>query len=337
MNASMGSRAAFRLDPGGGPGAQPFPVETRGLMETIATLTLNPTIDASYAVERMVHTHKMRGLAEHYDPGGGGINVARVFVRLGGTARCYYLAGGATGVALDGLIDRHQLVREKIAIAGETRIAAAVFEQASGKEYRIVPPGPEVAEAEWRACLERLEQVNCAYLVASGSLPPGVPDDFYARIGAVARARGARLVLDSSGRGLTGGLAEGGVHLVKPSLGELQQAVGRSLETDAEIEAAAAGLVAQGRAEIVAATLGHRGAVLASRAGTLRLPAIQVEAASSVGAGDSFLAAMVFALSRGETLERAFRSGLAAGAAAVLAPGTSLAHPDDIARLGALG
>ncbi len=306
------------------------------MLETIASLTLNPTIDTSYVVESMAHTHKMRALEEHYDPGGGGINVARVLVRLGGSARCHYLSGGATGVALDGLLDQHQLVRVPTRIAGNTRIAVAALERQTGKEYRIVPPGPTVREAEWRECLDRLAEINCRYFVASGSLPPGVPDDFYVHAGRIAQARGARLVLDSSGRGLKATLAAGGVHLVKPSLGELTQFIGRELPDDAAIAQAAGGIVEQGLAEIVAVTLGHRGALVTTAGQTWRLPAIPITAASAVGAGDSFLAAMIFALAQGEPVEEAARLGLAAGAAAVLSPGTGLAHPGDIHRLRAM-
>ncbi len=305
-------------------------------MRNIATLTLNPTIDVAYEVKRVIPMHKMRTENEYHNPGGGGINVARVFVRLGGHARSWYMSGGATGVALDGLLDLHQLVRTRIAIAGDTRISTAVLEQETGLEYRFVSPGPVIAEAEWQDALKRLKKVDCDYLVASGSLPPGVPDDFYARLARVVVPRGIKLVLDSSGAALLEGLAGGGVHLVKPSSGELQQLVGRKLEGSAEIGAAAKQIVDEGKAEIVAVTLGHEGAVLASREGTMMLPAPPIEAKSAVGAGDSFVAGMVFALGGGEPIEKAFRFGMAAGSAAVLRPGTDLARPADIERLFAL-
>jgi 6-phosphofructokinase 2 len=302
-------------------------------MQTIATLTMNPTIDVAYDVDRVFHTHKMRTLSENYDPGGGGINVARVFVRLGGHARCYYLSGGATGVALDGLLDLHQLVRQRIPIAGHTRVASTVHERESGKEYRFTPPGPTVSEAECQTCLDALADAPCDILVASGSLPPGVPGDFYARVGKAVREQGKRFVLDSSGAALKEGLAGGGVLLVKPSAGELRQMTGRELDTIEDIEHAALAIVARGEAEIVAVTLGHRGAVLACEGKTLFLPALAIEARSAVGAGDSFLAAMVHALASGHDPVEAFRRGMAGGAASVLTPGTGLAHPDDIARL----
>lgn len=305
-------------------------------MTTIATLTLNPTIDATYEVDRVFHTHKMRTTGESYDPGGGGINVARVFVRLGGNARCLYFSGGATGQALDGLLDLHQLARTRIAIQGLTRISSTVITAESGKEYRIVPRGPVIAPGEWQECLTQLQEVQCDYLVASGSLPPGVPEDFYARVVSVMAGRGIPVVLDSSGPGLSGGVAGGGLLLIKPSIGELKQLTGRELNGLDAVAEAAAGIVRSGQATYVAVTMGHEGALLAHAQGTLYVPALDIEVHSAVGAGDSFLAAMIFGLASGWDVEDALRLGVAAGSAAVLSPGSDLAHPEDIRRLYAL-
>jgi 6-phosphofructokinase 2 len=302
-------------------------------MKSIATLTLNPTIDVTYDVDRLVHTDKVRTLGETHSPGGGGINVARVFVRLGGNARCYYLSGGATGVALDGLIDLHQLVRCNIPISGHTRIASVVIERETGKEYRLVPPGPTVTEAECVACLEALSDATCDILVASGSLPPGMPADFLRRVSSLTRDRGIAFVLDTSGNALRETLAGGGVRLVKPNLGELRALCGRDLQSAEEISEAAMDLVRSGQADLVAVTMGRDGAVLAQRAGPVFIPTISVDTRSAVGAGDSFLAAMVHALARDWDPLEAFRYGIAAGAAAVLTTGTSLAHREDIERL----
>ena len=299
----------------------------------VATLTVNPTIDVSMQVDKVFHTHKMRGSDEHTDPGGGGICVARVLVRLGCSARCFYMSGGATGVALDGLLDLHQLVRTRIPIQGDTRVATSVFERGSGREYRFVPLGPIIAPEEWQECLDRLAEAQCDYLVASGSLPRGMPDDFYARVAANAKQRGIRFVLDSSGAGLAQGLAGGGVFLVKPSIGELRALTGQDLTSEEEIGRAAQAIVAKGEAELVAVSMGHQGALLASESGILRLTAIPVEARSSVGAGDSFLAAMVHALAQEWPIEEALRFGISAGAAATLTPGSDLARADEIQRL----
>jgi 6-phosphofructokinase 2 len=305
-------------------------------MKNIATLTMNPAIDVAYEADRVFHTHKIRASQEQYDPGGGGINVTRVIARLGGTARAHYLAGGATGATLDSLLDLHQMVRARIPIEGNTRISTAVYERETGKEFRLVPRGPVVAEQEWQACLDHLDGIECDYLVASGSLPPGVPEDFYNRVQRIAAARGIELILDSSGSALKRGLAGGGIFPVKPSLGELQQFVGTPLTELDDIAAAASDIVNRDQAKYVAVTMGQDGALLAQRSGVLSLPAVPVDAKSAVGAGDSFLAAMTFALACGRELVEAFRYGIAAGAAAVLSPGNNLCRRDDVERMHAL-
>jgi 6-phosphofructokinase 2 len=305
-------------------------------MKRIVTLTMNPAIDVAYEADRVFHTRKIRASQEHYDPGGGGINVARVIARLGGTARAYYLSGGATGCALDGLLDQHGLVRSHIPIKGDTRISTSIYERETGKEFRLVPRGPELTAEEWQAALDHLEGVRADFLIASGSLPPGVPDDFYSRVRQLAQRHNIRFILDTSGSALREAVMGGGLHLIKPSIGELRQLTGRALNEEHDIAAAAQEIVDSGKSEYVAVTRARDGAILASRAGTWSLPAIPVETRSAVGAGDCFLAGMVFALSCERDAIHAFRYGIAAGAAAVLTPGTDLCHRDDVERLFAL-
>lgn len=304
-------------------------------MARFSTLTLNPTIDGASDAEILQHTHKVRTTNERFDPGGGGINVARVLDRLGADTEAIYLAGGVTGPVLSGLLDRSGLRHRPVPVAGDTRISLAVHERSSGKEYRFVPQGPEVVEAECDRCLEAVAGLDCSWLVLSGSLPPGMPEDFYAQIVEVARGRGIAVVLDTSGASLTIALAHGGVRLVKPSLGEMEQLVGHRLADEGRIIEAARAVVEAGGAEIVAVSMGHRGALMVEAERVLALPAIPVETRSAVGAGDSFVAAMTFGLAEGWSTEQAFRLGMAAGAAAVLTPGTDLCHGADIERLAA--
>ncbi|MCB2076394.1 MAG: 1-phosphofructokinase family hexose kinase [Novosphingobium sp.] len=302
-------------------------------MKSIATLTMNPTIDVAYETDCVRPTLKMRTRSESYAPGGGGINVARVFVRLGGNARCIYLSGGATGPAFDGLVDLHQLVRTRIPIEGHTRVATTARDAESGQEYRFTPGGPTVSESEWQACLDSVATIECGFLVASGSLPPGVPTDFYVRVAKIARDRGIGFVLDTSGAPLKQALAAGGILLAKPSHGEFAQLIGRKPESPADIANEAQNFVRDGKVEMLAVTMGHRGAVLATRDATVCLRAIDIAPQSAVGAGDSFVAGMVHRLACGDDPRTAFRYGMAAGSAAVLTPGSSLAYPEDIARL----
>jgi 6-phosphofructokinase 2 len=255
------------------------------------------------------------------------VNVSRVLKELGGETLAVILAGGVSGRFLEELLEEGGIPCRAIPIAGRTRISHTVHELSTRQEYRFVPEGPEVAGAEWQAALAALEQEEAGWIVASGSLPRGVPEDFYARAAAVAARRGARFVLDTSGPALRAALGRG-LALIKPSRGEFEGLVGGGrLETTEALEQAAARLVRDGAAEMIAVTLGQEGALLAGPgdAPVLRLPALEVPAVGAVGAGDSFLAAMVLALSRGEAPREAFAWGLAAGAAAVMRPGT--AHP----------
>lgn len=303
-------------------------------MQPILTLTVNPALDISTSTELVTSGHKLRCGSSRVDPGGGGVNVARVVQRLGGRTLAVYTAGGPTGEAYRRLIEAERIPTLVVPIHGSTREDFTVDETTTGKQFRFVLQGPELSESEWRACLALVEESIPVggYVVASGSLPPGVPDDFYARVARLAREHDARCIVDASGPALTEALAEG-VFLVKPSRRELGVHVGATLESDESQVEAASALVADGSAEHVALTLGGEGAVLASKSGTLRLSVPQVEVRSTVGAGDSFLAAFVLRLAQGRTLEAAFRAAVAAGTATVTTPATELCHREDVERL----
>jgi 6-phosphofructokinase 2 len=303
-------------------------------MTAILTITMNPSIDVSAATERVAPVRKLRCTAVRRDAGGGGINVARVISRLGNECRALYPAGGSPGRLLQRLLDQEGITSIAVNIEPDTRESFTILEESSSDQYRFVLPGPELDQAAGQACLDRLASLRDppGYVVVSGSLPPGAPDDFYAQVARRAASIGARVVLDTSGAALAKALDEG-IYLVKPNLRELRDLTGRSLEGEAEWEDAAARLVSSGKAEAVALTLGDRGALLVSEDCRLRAPAIPVEVASAVGAGDSFVAAMVWRLSAGGDLQDAFRYGVAAGTAALLTPGTELCRKDDVERL----
>lgn len=302
-------------------------------MKPIVTLTLNPSVDGSAEADVVRHTHKIRTSNERYDPGGGGINVARVVEELGLSACAVFAAGGATGGVLDTLVGQRGIVFERVPIHDDTRISHVVYERASGKEYRFVPEGPVLRDDECRAVLDALERHDFDWLVASGSLPRGTQPGFYGLVADMAARKGARLVLDTSGPALVETLAHGGVHLAKPSQGELERAVGRSLPTPEAIGEAAMSFVESGKVALMAVTMGHEGAILASAGGIVRKGVPQVEVRSAVGAGDSFVAGMTVGLARGLPPEEAFVWGMAAGTAAVLTPGTELCKRADVERL----
>lgn len=301
----------------------------------IATLTMNPTIDLSYEVEKLLHTQKLRTREETFFPGGGGINVARVLARLGRQAQCVYLAGGITGTTYRALIEAQGLDATCVPIAGSTRITTTVFESETGKEFRFTPPGPEVSETEWRGCLDLFEDLDCDWLVASGSLPPGVPHDFYAILAGLVSRKGTRLVLDTSGSALRAGIDSGSVFLAKPNEAEFEMLVGRNFANNQEVGEAARELVRTSGMHAIVVTLGADGAVMATAEHFESLPATPLDVKSAVGAGDSFVAGMIHSLAAGGDFSAAFRNGMAAGTAAALTPGNNLALREDIERLAA--
>jgi 6-phosphofructokinase 2 len=301
-------------------------------MKPIVTLTLNPCIDASSQTDEVLPMRKNRITNERFDPGGGGINVARVLRTLGGSAHAIYLAGGLNGHTLDKMIDEIGLKRTTIPIRGDTRISHTVFERRTRQEYRFVPEGPPIWDTEWQACLNMLAKLDADYIVASGSLPHSVPPDFYARVAALAAKQERRLVLDTSGEPLMAALAEG-VFLLKPNQRELSEIAGAKLSTREAQHQAAEAVVRKGHAELVAVSLGADGAFIAGHAGCFDLEAPPVDMHSAVGAGDSFVAGMTLGLVSGRDLQGALRLAVAAGTAAVMTMGTELCRRDDVERL----
>lgn len=304
-------------------------------MPTLITLTLNPALDLATTTGHVAPTHKLRCGPVQRFAGGGGINVARVLHRLGADVLAWALAGGAAGAQVRQLLADEGVPTVLQPIAGDTRDNFSVVETTTGQEFRFVLPGPTLQAAEWQACLDALtaQQPPPRWLIASGSLPPGTPENFYDQLARALSTRGVRVAIDTSGPPLAAAL-QAGVALVKPSLRELREVVRQPLEHAADWCAAAQSLVHSGAAGIVALSVGEQGAVLATREGVWQAPALNVPATTgTTGAGDCFLAALVWALDRGDAPAEALRWGLAAGAAALLHPGTTLAQADDVQQL----
>ncbi|NVJ24234.1 1-phosphofructokinase family hexose kinase [Myxococcus sp. AM011] len=303
-------------------------------MAHIVTLTLNPAIDVATSVPEVTPEHKLRCGTVRRDPGGGGINVARVVRELGGESIAVYTRGGVTGLLLEELLEAKGLLRRSIPVEGATRESFTVAEGTSAREYRFILPGPVLSEREWQRCLSAVGEVatGAAFIVASGSLPQGVPEDFYARVARLGKGLGVRVVVDTSGTPLSVALEEG-VFLAKPNRRELRELTGMKAEDLDSQAAAARELVARGRAEVLAVSMGADGALLTTRDTQLRASPPPVETHSSVGAGDSFVAGLTLSLSRGQSYSDALRWGIASGTAALLSQGTDLCLRADVERL----
>jgi 6-phosphofructokinase 2 len=299
----------------------------------IATLTLNPALDVTTCTEKVRPGHKLRCSTPRFDPGGGGINVARVATHLGGAATAVFPSGGPAGAMIVKLLEAQKVAILPVPIAGATRESFTVDEGRPGDQYRFVLPGPELGEDELAGLLDALFGVRDAtYIVVSGSLPPGCDPAIFKRIGARCRKAGMKLVIDTSGPALAA--CEGaGAWLIKPSLREVADLLGREIASEDDEMAAARTLQERGFAEIVVVSLAERGALMVGEGKELRVPAIPVEAKGTVGAGDSMVAAITLASSEGKGIEDALRYGIAAGAATLMTPATELARKEDVERL----
>jgi len=301
---------------------------------SIVTLTMNPALDESTSVPYVLPDRKLRCQAPTYEPGGGGINVARAIRTLGGDALACFPAAGPAGELLKQLLDAEGVRQRPVPVSEWTRENLNVLEEVSGRQFRFCMPGPTLAGNEWPVFLEWLRELRPPpdFLVASGSLPPGVPVDFYARVATMAREQGSRVVLDTSGAPLARAVEEG-VHLLKPSLQEFQALMGEHDLDESRLADLAATVVKRGWCEVLVLSLGAGGAlwVTASERERLAPPAVRVK--SSVGAGDSMVAGIVLSLAQGRPLREAVRVGVAAGAAAVMNPGTALCRREDVERL----
>jgi 6-phosphofructokinase 2 len=298
----------------------------------IVAFNMNPTLDLTTSAERIAPTSKVRCEPVHYEPGGGGINVARVARILGADAVTIFPAGGYTGQVLCALLEQLALPHRCLPISGRTRLSLTVDEASSGEQFRFVFPGPTLSEAEQRNCLDALAVAieEARIVVATGSLPPGVRTDFFQSIADMVRKSGKRFILDTSGEALR--KMTGRVHVLKPSERELQDCVGRELRTVHEQVEAARELIARGVSETVVVSLGARGVLLVTAESHETFPALDVPVRSAVGAGDSMVAGIAVGLLRGYDLRAALCLGTAAGAATVLRPGSELGHREDVDR-----
>ncbi|MFE3774953.1 1-phosphofructokinase family hexose kinase [Streptomyces sp. NPDC059122] len=291
----------------------------------VLTLTMNPTVDMCWDVGHLADIGKNRARVRSVAAGGGGINVARGVARLGGRATAVHTAGREVGRRLNRLLDEEGIDHIAVEIHGETREALVLFETESRRSHHIVPPGPHLDDHEGWHCLDVLGQAigTSRYVVASGSLPGGLPDDFYAAVARRIREAGARLVLDTSGPALRHGLSEG-VYLLRCNRTEAADLIGRAVRSFDDARAVNEHLLTTGAAEIAVTTIGDLGALCSTRHGhtELRAPSLPGKLLSDAGAGDNMVAALTTRLAAGDDPVSACALGVAVAAASVLTPGT---------------
>jgi 6-phosphofructokinase 2 len=251
------------------------------------------------------------------------VNVSRAIKKLGGKSLLLYPAGGMTGKRLQELLDEEGLDHRPFPIDGMIRESLVILEESTGQQYRFGMPGPKLKKNEWEPFLQELATIDPSpdYVVASGSLPPGVPPDFYAQVARVGKKRGAKTIVDVSGKALKEALEEG-VFLIKPNVREFRELVGEEIKEESQIKAEAQKMVKSGRCEVLVISLGAAGALVVSEEFAEHILPPTVPIVSKVGAGDSMVAGITLSLARGNPLRESVLFGVAAGSAAVMTPGS---------------
>jgi 6-phosphofructokinase 2 len=302
-------------------------------MNQVITITFNPAIDKSTTIQSLLPEKKLACTPPVFEPGGGGINVARAIKKLGGRATAVYLSGGYTGKFLSQLIEKEGILSVNIPIKEHTRENLVVKDISTNQQYRFGMPGPEVTAEEWSPCMDLLKK--CApdtFIVVSGSLPPGMPPSIMGEIALIAKQQDAKLIVDTSSDGIKQALKEG-VYLLKPNLAELAALTGCDNLMEDEIAAAARSIIRRRQSTAVVVSLGASGAILVTHNEQVLVPAPIVKSISTVGAGDSMIAGMVLKLANGAGFLSATRYGIACGTAATLNPGTALCKKEDVDKL----
>jgi 6-phosphofructokinase 2 len=302
-------------------------------MANIITITFSPSIDKSASVPSLIPEKKMRCINPKLEPGGGGINVARVISKLGGEVMAVFPSGGYTGIFFNHLLEKEKVPFAIVETTSETKENFVILDESTSKQYRFGMPSNELLENEWKECLNIIEKLkNADFLVASGSLPPGVPYEIYAQLAKIAKKNKTKFIVDTSGEALKHAVDEG-VYLLKPNLEELGLLVGRENLTIITAEKAAKELIETKNCEIIVVSLGKEGAILVTKDKCYTVKPPKLEVKSTVGAGDSMVAGIVFSLSQGKSLKASLQYGVACGTAATMNSGTELCKKDDVEKL----
>lgn len=299
-------------------------------MPAIITVTLNPALDKAVSIPELTPDKKIKCPVPVCEPGGGGLNVARAIKKLGGDPVAIYLAGGEAGDTITNLLAEEGIKTIVVNTRESTRENLIVTDLASGRQYLLDMPGATVAEDEWKACLDAIENTqDVKYIIASGSIPPGVPADIFGRIASLAKKKGARLIVDTAGEPLREAV-KAGVYLIKPNIRELAALVGKNELDLASAPAAARQLIGNGHCEVVVVSMGPDGALLVTKDTVQDIIPPVLKVKTTVGAGDSLVAGIAMRLLDGKSLTEAVQYGVACGSAATIHYGTELCEKTDV-------
>lgn len=298
----------------------------------IVTVTLNPCIDKSTKAEKLKPDSKLRCTALINEPGGGGINVSKALKKLQTGSTALFPAGGHNGNKLCALLSEEGIAYHAIDTKVETRENWVVLESTANSQYRFTFPGENIDEQSIITLVDQVKSFTPSFVIASGSLPPGLPDYFYGLIIKSAQSVGAKCIVDTSGPALQA-LKNKGAYLLKPNIGELCKMLNIEWLDKNEVAVAARQAVKDGFAELIAVSMGADGAWLVSTDEQYFAAAPQVRKKSTVGAGDSMVAGITYMLQQNKSLSEVIKFGVACGSAATMNEGTQLFDKADAEKL----
>ncbi|MBR0465062.1 MAG: 1-phosphofructokinase family hexose kinase [Clostridia bacterium] len=290
----------------------------------ITTVCLNPAIDHTISVNKLINGQLNRVTTSSFEACGKGVNVALTVARLGEPVCCAAFLPEGNGVMLTERLQREGIRQAHVPTGGRIRINTKVFDESAALTTEINEGGAAVTDQEIDAMTDNLIALarDSDYLVLSGSLPPGCPSNYYEKIIRSCHDVGCRIALDADTDKLAMGI-QAKPFLIKPNLTELRQLTGESLQTLSEIDETARRIAHKGIG-IVVVSLGENGAYITDGLRALKADPIPVEIGSTVGAGDAMLGGLVTGFARGLDMEHAFALGVACGTNAVLGRGTGL-------------
>lgn len=296
--------------------------------KTVLTITMNPAVDIGTEADEVIPGEKTRCAEPVIDPGGGGINVTRVLNRLGVDSLALYVAGGFSGQKLTEMLHSEDVKTQVIESPHDTRQNIAIIDNQSGEQYRFLLPGLVPEDRIWQEVLDYAEDHmdEYEYLVGSGSLPDGVPTDFYSRLAKIARDHGKKFVMDTSGEALMKGI-ENGAYFIKPNKEEFEDLKGMFGVSD---DNSLLQKLFESGVQNVVQTFGKEKTVLHTPGKSHEFIPPKIKPRSTIGAGDSFVGGMIAGEVKGYSTNKAIGYGISAAASTLLSEGTDLCEAGEV-------
>ena len=298
----------------------------------VYTITLNPALDRTVWVEKIQPDDSNRIEREERYAGGKGIDVSKVLTTLEVRNNALGFIGGFAGEEVEGRLLNEGISCDFIRISGETRTNIVVNDMSNRKQTVFSASGPEIRPYEVMRIIHKVEKLERPDIVViSGSLPPGIHPEIYRKLVAIAKDKGARVILDTDGDALKVGV-QGLPEVIKPNIHELSRLVGTELKGTDAIIRAALNVHKQG-VKIVLVSMGAKGILMVSKSKRYLASPPKIKVKNTIGAGDSAVAGFVHGMVKGKSLREALINSVAAGTASTLRPGTALCQKNDFLQL----